>query len=75
MGCAVVIIAAKAFWLRPGAQTEAPEIRASSELYIQSQISEHVKLAILEAFQGVAGPYDTPWCTEVLEHVALSNQM
>ncbi|KDQ16974.1 hypothetical protein BOTBODRAFT_221667 [Botryobasidium botryosum FD-172 SS1] len=74
MGCAVAIIAAKAFWLKPGAMTSAQEIRASSELFIQSQTLEHVKVAVLEAFQDVAGPYETDQY-KMLQQIALNNQI
>ncbi|KDQ10841.1 hypothetical protein BOTBODRAFT_474721 [Botryobasidium botryosum FD-172 SS1] len=70
-GC--VIIAAKALWLN--SITKEPEIRASSEHYIQSQTPELVKIAIMGAFQGVAGHYNTPWSRMVLQLIVLNNQI
>ncbi|KDQ18920.1 hypothetical protein BOTBODRAFT_170905 [Botryobasidium botryosum FD-172 SS1] len=73
MGCA--IIAPRAFWLKPGELMSLQEIRASAEHYIQSQTAEHVKTAILEAFQDVDGSYDTPQHREALLSIILSNQI
>jgi len=75
MGCAVVIIAAKGFWLKPNGRTRAAEVRASSELYIQSQTPSHVKMAILEAFPGAAGPYDSHQSIKALQQIALNYQI
>ncbi|KDQ14958.1 hypothetical protein BOTBODRAFT_334013 [Botryobasidium botryosum FD-172 SS1] len=72
---AVAIIAAKALWLEPGKLVTVQEIRASAEQYIQSQIPELVKRAVLEAFQDVDGPYDTPQHRETLLSIILNNQI
>ncbi|KDQ13485.1 hypothetical protein BOTBODRAFT_33502, partial [Botryobasidium botryosum FD-172 SS1] len=75
MGCAVAIIATKAFWSKPGECIGPAEIRAAAEHYIQSQTAEHVKTAVLEAFQNVDGPYDTPQHRETLLSIILDNQI
>ncbi|KDQ09681.1 hypothetical protein BOTBODRAFT_36790 [Botryobasidium botryosum FD-172 SS1] len=72
VGCAAVIVAAKAFWVRPG-NTMAQHITASSKHYIQSGAEEPARLAILEAFQDNPGPYDTPENRAALQQVVLSN--
>ncbi|KDQ08562.1 hypothetical protein BOTBODRAFT_564596 [Botryobasidium botryosum FD-172 SS1] len=69
---AAVMIAAKAFWAHPG-DTQAPQITASSKHYIQSSTAGHVGEAILEAFQGIPGLYDTPESIAALQQVLLSN--
>ncbi|KDQ13568.1 hypothetical protein BOTBODRAFT_33577 [Botryobasidium botryosum FD-172 SS1] len=75
VGCATVIIAAKAFWKQPNGDTQADHITAASEDYIQSNTAEHVRMAILEAFQDACGLYDTPQGKAALLQVILNNQM
>ncbi|KDQ13331.1 hypothetical protein BOTBODRAFT_33656 [Botryobasidium botryosum FD-172 SS1] len=74
VGCAAVIIAAKAFWLHSG-YTRVPQITAASQHYFQSTTAEHVRVAILEAFKGAPVLYDTPESIAALEQVVLKNQM
>ncbi|KDQ14904.1 hypothetical protein BOTBODRAFT_332648 [Botryobasidium botryosum FD-172 SS1] len=50
VGCAAVIIAAKAFWMQPS-DARASHVIASTDDYIQSCTVEDVKAAILEALQ------------------------
>ncbi|KDQ14918.1 hypothetical protein BOTBODRAFT_32281 [Botryobasidium botryosum FD-172 SS1] len=75
MGCAAVIIAAKAFWKQADGDVVASEIRASANKYIHSNTAEHVRVAILEAFQDTPGLYDTPEGRAALLQVILNNQM
>ncbi|KDQ15775.1 hypothetical protein BOTBODRAFT_31259 [Botryobasidium botryosum FD-172 SS1] len=75
VGCAAIIIAAKAFWGESDGDIQAPQITASSEHYIHSSTAEHVKVAILEAFQDTPGLYDTPEGRAALLQVILNNQM
>ncbi|KDQ14927.1 hypothetical protein BOTBODRAFT_174437 [Botryobasidium botryosum FD-172 SS1] len=74
VGCAAVIIAAKSFWKHPG-DTRVPHITASAKDYIQSNTAEHVRVAILEAFQDTPGLYDTPEGKAALLQVILNNQL
>ncbi|KDQ07087.1 hypothetical protein BOTBODRAFT_226046 [Botryobasidium botryosum FD-172 SS1] len=69
---AAVMIAARAFWVKPG-DTQAPHITASSKHYIQSSTAERVEEAIVEAFQGIPGLYDTPESIAALQQVVQDN--
>ncbi|KDQ09573.1 hypothetical protein BOTBODRAFT_36975 [Botryobasidium botryosum FD-172 SS1] len=74
VGCAAIIIAAKAFWINPG-DARTMDVTGSAEHYMQSSTADHVRVAILEAFQDAPGPYDTPESKAALLKVILNNQM
>ncbi|KDQ19563.1 hypothetical protein BOTBODRAFT_28140 [Botryobasidium botryosum FD-172 SS1] len=74
VGCAAIIIGAKAFWLHPG-ETKPQHITAASQYYFQSSTAEDVRMAILEAFKGPPELYDTPEGKAALLQVVLANQM
>ncbi|KDQ05971.1 hypothetical protein BOTBODRAFT_279105 [Botryobasidium botryosum FD-172 SS1] len=74
VGCAAVIIAAKAFWMQPG-DIRTSHIAASSMDYIQSGVAEHVRVAISKAFQDIHRLYNTSGSGAALLEVVLSNQM
>ncbi|KDQ11474.1 hypothetical protein BOTBODRAFT_35345 [Botryobasidium botryosum FD-172 SS1] len=74
IGCAAVIVAAKAFWLHPGVTKES-HITLASQHYFQSSTAEHVRVAILKAFEGPLALYDTPESVATLQQVVLKNQM
>ncbi|KDQ14858.1 hypothetical protein BOTBODRAFT_32211 [Botryobasidium botryosum FD-172 SS1] len=75
VGCAAVIVAAKAFWMRPG-DTGLGQITDSATQYMESSTADHVRVAILEAFKDTpSGPYDTSESKAALIEVVLNNQM
>ncbi|KDQ14892.1 hypothetical protein BOTBODRAFT_32254 [Botryobasidium botryosum FD-172 SS1] len=74
VGCAAVIIAAKAFWMHPG-DIQKSHITASSVDYIQSGTAEHVRVAISKAFQDMPGLYGTSKSAAALLEIVLSNQI
>jgi len=75
VGCAVIIVTVKAFWKGSPGYIWSDHIIASSQDYIQSNTAEHVRVAILEAFQDTPGLYDTPEGKAALLQVILNNQM
>ncbi|KDQ07727.1 hypothetical protein BOTBODRAFT_596455 [Botryobasidium botryosum FD-172 SS1] len=75
VGCAAVIIAAKAFWLHPGDLHPQLQITTASQHYFQSSTAEHVRVAILEAFKDASVHYDTPENVAALGELVLKNQM
>ncbi|KDQ16453.1 hypothetical protein BOTBODRAFT_249243 [Botryobasidium botryosum FD-172 SS1] len=75
VGCAAVIIAAKAFWMHPG-DIRQQDITVSAEHYMQSSTADHVRLAVLEAFQDAPSRwYNTSEGKAALLGVVLNNQM
>ncbi|KDQ14512.1 hypothetical protein BOTBODRAFT_32642 [Botryobasidium botryosum FD-172 SS1] len=74
VGCAAVIVAAKAFWMQPG-DTRPHHIASSFNHYMESGAAEDVKVAILKAFQDAPRPYDTSEGKAALLEVVLNNQM
>jgi len=74
LGCAAVIVAAKAFWLHPGGVT-ARDLEDSFNLYLQSGTADQVRMAILEAIPDAATQYDTPECQAELIKIVISCQM
>ncbi|KDQ06424.1 hypothetical protein BOTBODRAFT_254196 [Botryobasidium botryosum FD-172 SS1] len=69
-----VIVAAKAFWVQPG-DTGKPQITDSSNQYMEFNTAEHVRAALLEAFQDAGGLYATSESRAALLEVVLSNQL
>jgi len=73
-GAAIVIIAAKAFWLR-SKQSIKDDFQMSLALYQESGTAGVVQTAIQEAFQNHIGDYNTHECKAQLLLIIMDNQM
>jgi len=65
VGLAAIIVAANAFWLQPG-NVNALTIQNAFGLYMKSSVSDQVRAAVLDAFLGHAGPYDTTMLVQIV---------
>jgi len=72
VGLAAIVVAADAFWLHPG-NIDVQNIQHAFDLYIESGASDQARVAVLDAYSGLAEPYNTSTSEAKLFQIVLNS--